>query len=192
MYRPLIITEWSVKAFFSGLICLLTPGLFVACSSIQQMNLIEDEMVLRGKLSISFANQRLVMRYRFVGLPGNGTLYSRSLGGLVQNQVRIDQDRLFIYDTKSKQMIGYTIGMMERDFGVSLPFEAMTFWISGKPDPKHAYEVVIADNQGSLITFEQSGWTIFYESFAAGKDQNIPKRIKAKSGEIEVILTIDS
>ena len=149
-------------------------------------------MILRGKLSISFSDQRLVMRYRFVGSPGKGSLYSRSLGGLVQNQLKIDQDQLFIYDSKSKQMIGYTSRMMERDFGVSLPLEAMTFWISGKPNPKQAYLPIIADNQDSFVAFEQSGWTIFYESFIAGKDQNIPRRIKATSGEVEVILTIDS
>ena len=181
-----------MKAFFSGLICLLTLGLFVACSSIQQINVIDEKMTLRGKLSISFADQHLVIRYRFVGSPGKGTLYSRSLGGLVQNQVKIDQDQLFIYDSKSKQMIGYTSRMMERDFGVSLPLEAMTFWISGKPHPTQAYQAIIADNQDSLVTFEQSGWTISYERFMAGKDQNIPKRIKAMSGEIEVILTVDS
>ena len=181
-----------MKAFFSGLICLLTLGFFVGCSSIQQINVTDEEMILRGKLSISFADQRLVMRYRFVGLPGKGTLYSRSLGGLVQNQLKIDQDQLFIYDSKSKQMIGYTSRMMERDFGVSLPLEAMTFWISGKPHPTQAHRAIIADNQDSLVTFEQSGWTISYESFMAGKDQNIPKRIKAMSGEIEVILTVDS
>ena len=191
MYRPLIITEWSLKAFLSGLICLLTLGFFVGCSSIQQINVTDEEMILRGKLSISLADQRLVMRYRFVGLPGKGTLYSRSLGGLVQNQLKIDKDQLLIYDSKSKQLIGYTSRMMERDFGISLPLEAMTFWISGKPNPKQAYRV-IAEKQGSLVTFEQSGWTIFYENFSAVKDQNIPKKIKAVSEEIEVILTVDS
>jgi outer membrane biogenesis lipoprotein LolB len=82
--------------------------------------------------------------------------------------------------------------MMERDFGVSLPLEVMTFWIIGKPSPKQKYDDVVKDSEGALVSFEQSGWNIFYDEFITRKDKNIPKKINASSGNIEVVLTIDA
>lgn len=192
MHRTVIITEWSRKTFFSRLICLLALSIFVACSNIELIKPTNEGMVLSGKLFISFADERWALRYRFVGTSGDGILYFRSLGGLVQNQVRIEQDQLFIYDPKSKGMTRYSNRMMERDFGVSLPLEAMTFWVVGKPIPKQKYQATVIDTEGALVSFEQSGWTIFYDRFIASEDKNIPKKIKASSGHIEVILTIDT
>ncbi len=187
-----MITEWSRKAFFSGLICLLAPSIFVACSNIELIKPTNEGMVLSGKLFISFPGERWALRYRFVGTSGDGIIYFRSLGGLVQNQVRIEQDQLFIYDPKSSGMTRYSNRMMERDFGVSLPLEAMTFWVVGKPVPKQKCEAAVIDTEGVLVSFEQSGWSIFYDRFITSEDKNIPKKIKASSGNIEVILTIDT
>jgi len=192
MQRTVMITEWSRKAFFSRLTCLLAASIFVACSNIELVKPTDEEMILSGKLFISFADERWALRYKFVGTSGDSVLYFRSLGGLIQHQVRIEQDQLFIYDPKNKGLTRYSNWMMKRDFGVSLPLEIMTFWIIGKPSPKQKYDEVVKDSEGALVSFEQSGWNIFYDEFITRKDKNIPKKINASSGNIEVVLTIDA
>ncbi len=191
MHRVVIITEWSAKTFVSGLICLLALSVFVACSVVEQEKLGDEGMTLQGKILISFANERLALRYRFVGKPGDGILYVRSVAGVVQNQFRIEKDQLFILDPKSRKLIRYSDRMMKRDFGISLPLEGMTFWVAGQPISNQEYRVVLVGVEGSLVSFEQFGWNISYDGFITRGDEKLPKRIKAFSGDIEVILTID-
>ena len=165
---------------------------FVSCSVVKRTDVPENGLLLSGKIFIVFEGKSLSLRYSFAGLPGDGLLNIRSAVGLSQTLIQIKGSDLFINDPKTKKMIRYSDQMIQREFGFFMPFEAMTYWIRGKPEPKEEYRIISSNNEGALVSFEQFGWKVFIDYSFDNQKQNSPKRVKASFGENKVIVTVDS
>ena len=192
MHRDLMITERRAKTFFSTLLCLWTTMFFVSCSVVKRIDIPENGLLLSGKIFIVFEGESLSLRYSFAGVPGDGLLNIRSAVGLSQTLIQIKGRDLLINDPKTKKMSRYSNQMIQREFGFFMPFEAMTYWIRGKPEPREETRMISSNSEGDLVSFEQFGWRVFIDYLLDNQEQNSPKRVKASFGENEVIVTVDS
>ena len=187
-----MITERSGKALFSTLLCFWTTMFFVSCSVVKRADVPENGLLLSGKIFIEFNGESLSLRYNFSGVPGDGFLNVRSAVGLSQALIQIKGSDLFINDPKTKKMIRYSDQMIQREFGFFMPFEAMTFWIRGKPEPREEYRIISSNSEGALVSFEQFGWRVFVDYSFESQKENSPKKVKALFGENKVTVTVDS
>ena len=187
-----MITERSGKALFSTLLCFCTTMFFVSCSAVKRTDVPENGLLLSGKIFIEFKGESLSLRYNFSGVPGDGFLNVRSAVGLSQTLIQIKGSDLFINDPKTKKMIRYSDQMIQREFGFFMPFEAMTYWIRGKPEPREETRMISSNSEGDLVSFEQFGWRVFIDYSFDNQKENSPKRVKASFGENKVIVTVDS
>ena len=165
---------------------------FVSCAVVKRTDIPENGLLLRGKIFIVFKGESLSLRYSFAGVPGDGLLNVRSAAGLSQNLIRIKGRDLFVNDPKAKKMTRYSDQMIQREFGFFIPFEAMTYWIRGKPKPTEEYKIISSNNEETLVTFEQFGWRVFIDYSSDNQEKNLPKRVRASLGENKVIVTVDS
>ena len=104
--------------------------------------------------------------------------------------IKLQQNTGLIVQSISN-FVGQSI-KQEREFGFFMPFEAMTYWIRGKPEPSEEYRMISSNSEGALVSFEQFGWRVFIDYFFDNQKQNSPKRVKASFGENKVIVTVDS
>ena len=165
---------------------------FVSCSAVKRTDVPENGLLLRGKIFIEFKGESLSLRYNFAGVPGDGFLNVRSAVGLSQTLIQIKGSDLFINDPKTKKMSRYSDQMIQREFGFFMPFEAMTYWIIGKPEPREETRMISSNSEGDLVSFEQFGWRVFIDYLFDNQKQNSPKRVKASFGDNKVIVTVDS
>ena len=165
---------------------------FVSCSVVKRIDIPENGLLLSGKIFIVFEGESLSLRYSFAGVPGDGLLNIRSAVGLSQTLIQIKGRDLLINDPKTKKMSRYSNQMIQREFGFFMPFEAMTYWIRGKPEPKEEYRIISSNNEGALVSFEQFGWRVFIDYSCNNQKENSPKSVKASFGENKVIVTVDS
>ena len=165
---------------------------FVSCSVVKRIDIPENGLLLSGKIFIVFEGESLSLRYSFAGVPGDGLLNIRSAVGLSQTLIQIKGRDLLINDPKTKKMSRYSNQMIQREFGFFMPFEAMTYWIRGKPEPREEIRMVSSNSKGDLVSFEQFGWRVFIDYLFDNQKQNSPKRVKASFGENKLIVTVDS
>jgi outer membrane lipoprotein LolB len=66
-----------------------------------------------------------------------------------------------------------------------VPVMALGYWLRGIPLPKQRYQVEL-DEQGTVFTMVQAGWTLRYTDYRKIKDRWLPTRISARNEVLEL------
>jgi outer membrane lipoprotein LolB len=75
--------------------------------------------------------------------------------------------------------------------GMQVPISGLRYWIRGLPDPSQPSRPSV-DERGRLRRLEQNGWMIEYPNYIQVNGLELPKRIHAQQGELEVKLFIQT
>ncbi len=68
--------------------------------------------------------------------------------------------------------------LLNQQLGWSVPVSELIYWIKGAPSPKSKPQVTFNED-GTLASIEQSGWTIRYHRYQAFANQKAPRKIVA-------------
>lgn len=79
--------------------------------------------------------------------------------------------------------------LLEEAVGVRIPVEGLVYWVRGMPDPTRPSELT-GDQQGRLIHLEQDGWMIDYSRYEPVAALELPTRIRARQGDLQVKLAV--
>ena len=74
--------------------------------------------------------------------------------------------------------------------GFEPPLQSLRYWVQGVPDPTHAADEVL-DDQQRLATLRQDGWQIDYAKYMAVAGQWLPSLITLKREDVRVRLLVD-
>lgn len=151
---------------------------------------------LRGKLSIKvpgdavkpsihWQQQSMDYEIRLWGAFGQGT--TRVVGD--NNSVRLERAGEEPITSDNAEQLIYDA------LGYHIPVEDLQFWVRGIPAPQQAItdERLFASNeqnQGMLQSLRQSGWQLSYDSYQRHGRWNLPNRIDAVRGDLQISLRV--
>lgn len=102
---------------------------------------------------------------RLMGPFGNGTVVIQRRGGAVSYQ---DEHRQLTSNNASS--------LFQKTTGISLPVEALYYWIRGLPAPGGSAQTTY-DTQHHLTTLQQAGYRIQYTQYETVNDYALPKKL---------------
>ena len=73
--------------------------------------------------------------------------------------------------------------------GWDFPVSSLKYWIKGIPAPGEKAEVQL-NNQGYAQQIRQYGWQVDYLRFSSDKGLQIPSRLRASNGDIQLTLVV--
>lgn len=113
------------------------------------------------------------------------------IGPLGQGRVRIDGEPGTVTLVSGDDMLvaGNPDDLVEQALGMPLPIRGLFHWIRGIPAPGAA-ELREGDEAGRLGGLTQHGWTLQYLRYAGVDDLDLPTRINARRGDIDVRLAV--
>ncbi|HXH04608.1 MAG TPA: lipoprotein insertase outer membrane protein LolB [Candidatus Competibacteraceae bacterium] len=79
--------------------------------------------------------------------------------------------------------------LVEKAVGWRIPIKGLVYWVRGLPEPGVA-ATLEGDGQGRLTRLRQSGWIIDYLRYEPVEGIDLPARIDARQGDLEVKLVI--
>ena len=79
--------------------------------------------------------------------------------------------------------------LLEQTIGMRIPVEGLRYWVRGLPDPNRPSQLA-GDEEGRLVRLEQDGWIIDYSRYTQVQALDLPDRIRARKGELQVRLVI--
>ena len=79
--------------------------------------------------------------------------------------------------------------LLEQAIGMRIPVEGLRHWVRGLPDPSGPSQLA-GDEEGRLVRLEQDGWIIDYARYTQAQALDLPERIRARQGELQVRLVI--
>lgn len=79
--------------------------------------------------------------------------------------------------------------LLKETVGVAVPVTGLKHWIRGLPAPIR-HTGLSSDDQGRLTHLEQGGWVIDYTDYRQVENLDLPTRIRARQGDIQVRLAI--
>jgi len=109
-------------------------------------------------------------------------------GGL---QVVTDGSVLKVSDGTGQPLDGDAArAALERRLGVTLPLDALRYWMLGIPAPETAGGLV-QPATGSTPGFVQGGWVVSYEVLGVQAGWRLPSRLSATTGATRVRIVVD-
>jgi len=75
-------------------------------------------------------------------------------------------------------------------YGWTIPVESLRHWALGIPDPSAPAQTTFED-PGQLVQIEQGGWLVDIDQYREAAGQLMPRRLKAASSDVKVVLVID-
>lgn len=81
-------------------------------------------------------------------------------------------------------------GWMQSNLGWRLPLAGLRAWALGLPAPG-PIEQLSLDAQGRLLTLQQQGWTVRYDSYQSVGGLDLPRKLEAQSDATRLRLVID-
>jgi outer membrane lipoprotein LolB len=121
-----------------------------------------------------------VFRARISGPFGVGTVF---INGNGQELTVTDNDGV------ATRLEDAEADLRER-YGWTIPVESLRHWALGIPDPSTPAEMTFED-PGQLVQIGQGGWLVDIDQYRAAAGQLMPRRLKAASGDVKVVLVID-
>lgn len=79
--------------------------------------------------------------------------------------------------------------LLEETLGVRVPVTGLKYWVRGLPAAVQ-YTELTGDEQGRLTHLEQGGWVIDYSDYEPVAELDLPTRIRARQGDLQVRLVI--
>lgn len=79
--------------------------------------------------------------------------------------------------------------LLKETVGVGVPVSGLQYWVRGLPAPIPHSELR-GDEQGRLTHLEQGGWVIDYSDYEPVAGLDLPTRIRARQGDLQVQLVI--
>ncbi len=74
--------------------------------------------------------------------------------------------------------------------GFAVPLQSLRFWLLGLPAPHVDYKPEL-DAEGGLKGFQQQGWVLDFERFAAVGDYVVPKKMTVQGRDVRLKLIAD-
>ncbi len=109
-------------------------------------------------------------------------------GGL---QVVTDGSELKVSDGTGQPLDGDAArAALERRLGVTLPLDALRYWMLGIPAPETAGGLV-QPATGSTPGFVQGGWVVSYDVLGVQAGWRLPSRLSATTGATRVRIVVD-
>jgi len=79
---------------------------------------------------------------------------------------------------------------LKNRLGFTVPLRSLRFWVLGLPDPELDYKAE-RDAKGGLVGFEQTAWTLSFESFDSVGDKVLPKKMTIRGSDVVLRLVAD-
>lgn len=114
------------------------------------------------------------------------------IGPLGQGRLRVEGDESgVVVHTADGQVLraAEPEQILEQAVGMRIPLQGLIYWIRGLPDPAKRSELT-GDAQGRLVHLEQDGWSIDYPRYERVAALELPTRISARQGDLQVKLAI--
>ncbi len=139
-----------------------------------------------GRVAVSTADDGFTASVRW-RQAGDG--YRVQLDGpFGQGAVRITGDRdgveLRTADGRTARA-GTPEALAAGELGVSLPLSALRWWLTGRPAPGAAPDVLELDWAGRLERLEQLGWSVRVSEYARAGGGDLPARLEIRRGEVQ-------
>ncbi len=82
--------------------------------------------------------------------------------------------------------------LFDQRLGWPLPFEQLTYWVRGLPEPIHEHKTIL-DRSGRIAELNQSQWSIRYKAYTTlpGRNVALPKKVYLKKAPWQIKLIID-
>jgi outer membrane lipoprotein LolB len=117
----------------------------------------------------------------------------RISGPFSQGMVSIvlQDDLIYINEGQGKEEISHDPdGALQARLGFAVPLKSLRHWILGLPAPGQAHHDQ-RDAFGRLTGFEQQGWVLAFERFAAVQDFVVPEKMTIRGHELKLKLIAD-
>jgi len=75
-------------------------------------------------------------------------------------------------------------------YGWTIPVTSLRYWALGIPDPSFA-AVTDVDDEGKLVSLEQSNWTVSISRYKESAGQQMPRNLTASNPDTRVRMVID-
>lgn len=133
-----------------------------------------------GSGSMDWKQQGDEVTFNFRGPFGTGAL-----------EVRGDEHALWVRSSRGDDFITTD---PERDFAarlhVPLPVSSMRYWMLGLPDPQADFTKQL-DAKGDLVTLEQRGWHVDYQTYALFDGYELPTRLLIRRAPVSIKVAIN-
>lgn len=109
-------------------------------------------------------------------------------GALGIAAVRINNDGHQVYLTTSqgeKQVAKDAEQLIKQTLGWDIPVTPLVYWLRGIPAPGHTSHGML-DSHNRLVSLEQQGWKIIYQSYSKVSGVELPQKILLERGPIRV------
>lgn len=81
--------------------------------------------------------------------------------------------------------------LLRQETGWTVPFEAVTQWVRGRPWRVHEAQYAV-DGQGRLLWLEEAGWRVEYRAWSQWHEGLwLPRRLLARSGSHQLRVAVD-
>lgn len=114
------------------------------------------------------------------------------IGPLGQGRIRIqgDASRVTVQTADGRVLSAEDPELLLREtVGVGVPVTGLKYWIRGLPAPVPHIKLS-SDDRGRLTYLEQGGWMIDYTDYEPVGNLDLPTRIRARQGDMQVRLVI--
>ena len=122
-----------------------------------------------GSATFIWDRQKDQHNIELYGPLGSGRVFLTEVNGVAGIR---DKDS-FVTGESLEQVLYENIGWL-------VPFEAINYWVTGKPDPGSEVSNQQYDDT-KLVGFEQSGWQVDYQTFKSFTDTTLPAKISIKA-----------
>lgn len=154
----------------------------------RQLQALEDWQ-LKGKIglriendsdsaNVTWTNSAANYAIRLSGPLGRGTTWIRGN----DKSVRIEQAGEEPISAATPEDLVY------QTLGWEIPVSDLQYWVRGIPSPRSPIEQAHRAETGLLMNLEQAGWAISYDNYQGVGPWNLPGRITAQRGELELRL----
>ncbi len=151
----------------------------------QQLLPLSDRWRLKGRMGVISPQESFSASVNWSHEPALETI--ELSGPLGQGAVKIilGQHKVSIDDGHQLQdYTGHPEDVFSHYYGVDLPVESYTYWLSGQPDPRYIF---IEKEHG----FQQNGWDVEYQGMQQVGERLLPKKLRIKNQNVKVKFFID-
>ena len=172
------------------MIALLALGVLVSgCATLRSDAVTGADFRLRGKIAVRGAGEAFSASFDWIQ---TGEVFDIELWGpLGQGRTRLqgDGDRLTITDARGATVAGINAEpFMMSALGWSVPVSALPHWVRGRYDPADAVTGERRAADGSMVRFEQSGWTVEVSGWGMSALGPVPGRIVAAQDDRRIVI----
>lgn len=172
--------------------CASTPA--PKLNEISPKSLVKENWTSYGVLSINAPEGSLILNYEWKRTQHGKKTYARfsKMMGMLSSEIEFTDDmvRITFVDGTVETMINepQVVGkVLNKKF--YLPLIELNYWLVGEMAPEHLHSVT-HNNDGTINTIKQAGWTTTFDEYKVEKDYIVPKRIMVYNYEEKIRIKI--